>query len=384
MHQLQLSCPLFVLLPTRTIKLIKTFTINRSPLNLLFASAFSFALISVSVSTPVAYANTGNEAMDLLNRMHHALHKLNYKGTLVYRQDDLLSTLHIDHSVVNGVERERVVRLNEQGSEVSRELKGFSLASIPVIRPHMEKVYSFDLGRENRVANIPCTIITARPKDRVRYLQKYCIDLNSGLLLDYMLVGKSHKPVEQFMFTSIEIGMSEGQENSISEISGTNKIIESLPLDVELQLNAASPIRLNKSVTPVLEGAVKSKSISIAPQVKPVRQISSSELDDGWVMEPLPTGFEITQAPSMKHSPDADAVTKHYVVSDGLSSLSVFVSPLSASIKKPKHAIQVNSGALNMIAKEKNNHLITVVGEVPESTLKSVVKSLRKKDSSKQ
>ncbi|KAG1682745.1 hypothetical protein GQR58_010537 [Nymphon striatum] len=279
---------------------------------------------------------------------------------------------------VNGVERERVVRLNEQGSEVSRELKGFSLASIPVIRPHMEKVYSFDVGRENRVANIPCRIITARPKDRVRYLQKYCIDTNSGLLLDYMLVGKSHKPVEQFMFTSIEIGVTEGQGAQVANAKG-DEIIESLPLDVQLQLNAASPVQLEKSVTPVLRGTAKSKSISIAPQAKSVRQISSSELDDGWVMEPLPAGFGITQAPSMKHSPDADAVTKHYVVSDGLSSLSVFVSPLSASVKTPKHAIQVNSGALNLLAREKDNHLITVVGEVPESTLRSVVKSLRKK-----
>lgn len=356
-----------------------TSKLNRLSHNLLFTSALSLVLLAAPVSTSVVLANTGNEAMDLLNRMHYALHQLNYKGTLVYRQDDSLSTLHIDHSVINGVERERVVRLNEQGSEVSRELKGFSLASIPVIRPHMEKVYSFDLGRENRVANIPCRIITARPKDRVRYLQKYCIDTNSGLLLDYMLVGKSHKPVEQFMFTSIEIGVTEGQVNGVAAIVNTNEIIESLPLDVELQLNALAPVQLNKAVTPVLQGNVKSKVISISPQTKSVREISSSELDDGWVMDPLPAGFGITQAPSMKHSPDDAAVTKHYVVSDGLSSLSVFVSPLSASSKKPKHAIQVNSGALNMIAREKNNHLITVVGEVPESTLKSVVKSLRKK-----
>ncbi|KAG1694674.1 Sigma factor AlgU regulatory protein MucB [Nymphon striatum] len=159
-----------------------------------------------------------NAAVDLLNKMNKALHELNYKGTLAYLQGNTLSTLHIDHSVVNGVEGERVVRLNEAGSEVSRELKGFSLSSIPQIRPEMEKVYSFDMGRENRVANIPCRIITARPKDRERYLQKYCIDTVSGMLLDYMLVGKSHKPVEQFMFTTIEIRVPESVPSNTASI----------------------------------------------------------------------------------------------------------------------------------------------------------------------
>jgi len=349
---------------------MKYFFNNRYTISLLFASAL--------LSTPVVFAKTGNEAMDLLNRMHQALHQLNYKGTLVYRRDDSLSTLHIDHSVVNGVEREHVVRLNEQGSEVSRELKGFSLAAIPMIRPQMEKVYSFDLGRENRVANIPCRIITARPKDRVRYLQKYCIDVKSGLLLDYMLVGKTHKPVEQFMFTSIEFSEPEGERNQSATITAKDEIVESLPLDIELQLNSAAPVLLNKAVTPVLKSATVSKSITIAPQAKPVRRVLSGELGDGWVMEPLPAGFEITQAPSMKPSPNDNIVSRHYVVSDGLSSLSVFVTPLSPAVKIPHHAIQVKSGALNMLSRKKENYMITVVGEVPESTLKSVVKSLRK------
>jgi len=344
-----------------------------------FVSSSLVALILSPFFITFAETKT-NEAMDLLNRMRQSLHQLNYKGTLVYRKEDSLSTLHIDHSVVNGVERERVVRLNEQGSEVSRELKGFSLASIPVIRPQMEEVYSFDMGRENRVANIPCRIITARPKDRVRYLQKYCIDTNSGLLLDYMLVGKTHKPVEQFMFTSIEFSVPEGSDNKAKMMSSTNEnIIESLPLDIELQMNATQPVLLKNTVTPVLNNSATSKPITIEAKSNPVRQISSNQLDDGWVMEQLPTGFEIMQAPSMKQSPDDDGVTKHYVVSDGLSSLSVFVSPLGASTNARNEGIQVNSGALNMISRKKHDHMITVVGEVPKSTLKSVVNSLRKK-----
>ena len=80
---------------------------------------------------------------------------------------------------------------------------------MPTIRPEMEKVYSFDMGRENRSREYSVSeLLQLALKDRERYLQKYCIDAATGMLLDYILVGKSHKPVEQFMFTSIEIKSS--------------------------------------------------------------------------------------------------------------------------------------------------------------------------------
>ncbi len=360
-----------------------------------FASLLTPLLLAGStlLASTGAQAQTGNEAMALLNRMRLALHQLNYNGTLVYRRDDSLSTLRIEHSVVNGIERERVVRLNEQGSEISRELKGFSLASIPVIRPQMEKVYSFDWGRENRVANIPCRIITARPKDRVRYLQKYCIDTKSGLLLDYMLVGKTHKPVEQFMFTSIKYSRpqdealepgSSGKSRHKNHTDGTTPddvILESLPLDVEMKLKATAPELLGEMPIPKVK-VVKAKSTTIKLQAAPQRrQISASQLDDGWVMEPLPAGFEISKVPPVKPATDHGAPTEHYIITDGLSSLSVFVSPLSSASQQglvSKQGVQLNSGALNVISRKKDNYMITVVGEVPESTLKSVIDSLRR------
>lgn len=283
-------------------------------------------------------------AIKLLNKMNQALHELTYKGTLVLVQGNNVSSLMIDHSVVNGVQSERVVRLNETGSEVSREVKGFSLSKIPRIRPEMEKVYSFDLGRENRVANIPCRIITARPKDRKRYLQKYCIDMVSGMLLDYRLVGKSHKPVEQFMFTDIEIRMPEKGSSKIS----VNTTANLTPIDSSDQLP---------------ESEVQSL----------LRQISNASLEDGWSVELIPAGFEIRQAPHMK----GEKTTYHYVLADGLSSISLFIAPVSTD-SVPQNAIQVNSGALNMVTQDRDGYRITAVGEVPELTLKSIVKNLRK------
>ena len=321
-------------------------------------------------------ASADNAAVALLNRMNQALHQLNYTGTLVLIQGNNVSSLQVDHTVVNGVQNERVVRLNEAGSEVSRELKGFSLALVPRISPEMEKVYSFDMGRENRVANIPCRIITARPKDRERYLQKYCIDTVSGMLLDYMLVGKSHKPVEQFMFTTIEIRLPESvAETNSRGLCRNNCSTSSTAINSD---SGATTAILDQSVTAVIP--VQSNASMQMQSETMLRQISNAVLEDDWVMEALPVGYEISQAPHMKQgaSSDENNVTKHYIVSDGLSSLSVFVSPLTNDI--PSGPIELNSGALNVVTQEKGGHMITVVGEVPELTLKNIVKNLRKKN----
>ena len=213
--------------------------------------------------------------------MNQALHQLNYTGTLVLIQGNNVSSLQIDHAVVNGVQSERVVRLNEAGSEVSRELKGFSLALVPRISPEMEKVYSFDMGRENRVANIPCRIITARPKDRERYLQKYCIDTVTGMLLDYMLVGKSHKPVEQFMFTTIEIRIPETvvEEHSVS-LCGNNKSNCNASSVANADSTATTAI-LDQSVTAVIP--VQNSAPMQLQSEAMFRQISNAALEDDWV-----------------------------------------------------------------------------------------------------
>ena len=81
-----------------------------------FKSVSALVLISVLAQPTLALAE--NAAITLLNRMNQALHQLNYTGTLVLIQGNNVSSLQIDHAVVNGVQSERVVRLNEAGSEV--------------------------------------------------------------------------------------------------------------------------------------------------------------------------------------------------------------------------------------------------------------------------
>jgi len=366
-----------------TFKLINTKHIFRHYIFRHYIFGISLSLISVAMIGPSAYAD--EKAIDLLNRMNQAVHKLNYSGTLAYLKGNSLSSLHIEHTVINGIESERVVRLNEEGNEVSRELKDFSFAAAQNIGPEMEKVYSFDLGRENRIANIPCRIITARPKDRERYLQKYCIDATTGMLLDYILVGKSHQPVEQFMFTSINIRVPENLP--ATELSFTDPKACSSTTCSDADVVDAKVIDTMGATAIVDQGvAAKAKTTIVAPRtVRPTRQILTADLHDGWVMEKLPVGYEISLAPAMNAGMNAaqegtenlSKETKHYIISDGLSSLSVFVSPFTD--EGDIGAVKINSGALNVVSQRKGNAIITVVGEVPENTLRNIFKNLRKK-----
>jgi len=345
--------------------MIKRINIQQSS----FAIKLLLSMVMLSYLFLPSIARSDAAAVALLNRMNQALNQLNYKGTLAYLRGDKLSTLHIEHTVIGGVKTERVVRLNETGSEVSREIHGFSLASIPKIRPEMEKVYSFDIGRINRIANIPCVIVTARPKDRERYLQKYCIDTTTGMLLDYILVGKSHKPVEHFMFTTLEIRVPETSTSMSEQACRTQKC----PKEISRIESLAATAIVDQAISP--KKTVPS-NIVVQPMAESLfRQKSTMDLDDSWVFDALPAGYEIKQAPHFKG--DGNSETKHYVVSDGLSSLSVFVSPLTSDA--PEEAIRINSGALNVVSQRKAGHVVTVVGEVPELTLKNIVKNLRKK-----
>lgn len=291
--------------------------------------AVLFVSFSGVISMPVL-ADQG--AVELLNKMNRALHDLTYTGRLAYLKGNSLSTLEIDHRVSNGVESESVVRVSNATGKISREQKGFSLASIPKVNSKMSNVYSFDVGRSNRIANLPCVIITARPKDRARYLQKFCINRKTGMLLDYMLVNKSHKPVERFIFTTINISSS---KHPLLEESGSMGF--SQPLFKLLRKN----------------------------------QLRLPNLDDGWMIDALPRGFGIRRGPNVSNS------IKQYIISDGLSSLSLFISPFTKST--PISNARLNSGALNVLTRRKYNSFITVVGEVPENTLKRIINNIRRK-----
>lgn len=284
-------------------------------------------MIKHSVSVAVLAAVLGwsapsmaNEAGDLLAKMRSAVHTLNYSGTLVYSQGNELSNYQISHTVENGAEKESVVHLAQGSGAEGDTAESFSLAKLQQVQPQMEDVYALDLGGTDFVANRSCQIVVARPRDKMRYLQRYCIEPESGMLLKYSLVDRSHRSVEQLMFTALELAAL-------------------APADP-----AAAP----------------------APVVPAVAAMPPST---DWVFSTLPAGFQQVQD-LQQAGVNGQAPVRQIILSDGMTSVSVFIAPPGAP--GILDSIGLSAGAMKIYATEVAQHQVTLVGEVPVATLQSI------------
>ncbi|MBU0655520.1 MAG: MucB/RseB C-terminal domain-containing protein [Gammaproteobacteria bacterium] len=276
-------------------------------------------------STPPVMAN---DAMALLSQMRTAVHTLNYAGTLVYVQGNDLSTYQITHSVEGGAEKDSVIRLSQGGEVPAQAVESFSLAKFQQIQPQMEQVYALDFGGEEQVANRSCRIVVARPRDRMRYLQRYCIDPVSGMLLKYSLVDRSHQPVEQLMFTALDI--------------------------VEVvQPAGEAGFRTN---APALQAAPASAGVDAN--------------DGGWSFTSLPAGFRQVQSLM-----EPGSGVRQVILSDDMTSVSVFI--VEPGQPGALENMELSAGAMNIFTAERDGYKVVLVGEVPVATLKKISEGLQ-------
>lgn len=324
-----------------------------------------FTVFASSIFAPV-YAN---DAVNLLNQMNDALHQLEYQGKLVYLKDGEASTLSIRHTLEEGREKEVVALLDENGDEYVKDTVAFSLSSLPKITPQMQDIYSFDLGGMGKVAGRPCRIVLARPKDKKRYLQKYCIDLDRSIILKYTLINQQHEPVERFMFTDFEI---------ISTQKMTGNIVFDEPVEGQLDSAVRPAMKIANSLVAVASSEKSSEGSSID------LGSSTDSLPDNyteWFFDTLPAGFSVVAADKPKNlnarneKPEQVENDEQIIISDGLSSVSVFIAK-DKNVTKPIKPIR--SGALNIVSRLYQGYAVTLVGEVPKSTLQDIFKGLKK------
>jgi sigma-E factor negative regulatory protein RseB len=110
------------------------------------------------------------------------------------------------------------------------------------------------------------------------------------------------------------------------------------------------------------------------PATMPGQVKGGITVNSGWVAGALPPGFrktmEIKRPMRSRHAP----VTQ-IVYSDGLSAISIFIEPDDGDEDDTEGLI--SRGAVNLYHKVVNDHLITVVGEVPPRTVMQVLGSMR-------
>lgn len=288
------------------------------------------ALVGGSVGwSPLLMANQGAE---LLKGMQSAVHALNYKGRLVFSRGSELSEYQIEHVTGQGGAGESVIKL-DKGNSADTDQAQFSLVNSHVLRLPAQQAYTIDVGGNAEVAGIPCKVVVVRPRDKMRYLHRYCINQDNGMLLRYSVMNRQQQLLEQFMFTQLTID------------------------DPTLQASAL--------IQPVALAASEQDS-----GLSGEATLGESSLQH-WQLGNLPAGFKLGSVKDIPGKTNA----KQLVLSDGLTFVSIFIEPGSQAANQSQQFPA--SGATNILTREIEGFTVTLVGEVPQSTLQSIQNGLR-------
>ncbi len=309
------------------------------------ASSLSGALLGLFVYSAAAIA--GDDISSVLKKMAAAEQEFNYQGVFILRKSDDLMSMRVEHGVdergvwesleaLNGESR-KIVRNNDEVMSFYPERKLMTVSrahnktslhpNLPDNLDKLSRYYQIQQLANDRIANRNTVVIDVRPNDNFRYGYRYWIDDSTGVLLKCDLLNETGSVIEQMMFTSMTY-------------------LETMP-------KAAF-------VPPEHDGYTLRKLDS---------NRNATDHSD-WTVSQLPEGFMLTQ--STQRAGD-EQESLHLLYTDGLASVSVFIEPDESSY----HHLEGTSsmGALNAYGMKVGNHYLTVMGEVPASTILQIAQS---------
>ena len=295
-----------------------------------------------------------DDAAGWLERMNAAVEELSYRGEFVHMQGESAETLQIVHVNDSGRISERVMSLDGAGREIIRDgevvhcilpdeetvlleysgdLSPFE-AALPSYTQALSAHYEFRLHRRmERIADRRTRVVSIMPKDNLRYGYRLWLDTETAMPLKSKLVDERGNTVEQVLFTRIEI-------------------VDDIPRsELEPTINTEGFAMYRP---PTLSGQ-PAERVRLLPQQ-------------------LPPGFRLA---ADKQGPMAGSryAVDHYVYSDGLATVSVFVEdPKSEPEIAPGFT---RLGTANAFSLTVSGRQVTAVGEVPRQTVESIARSLR-------
>ncbi|MFC1776559.1 MucB/RseB C-terminal domain-containing protein [Pseudomonadota bacterium] len=308
-------------------------------------------LVLIGISQ-VSMAGDSALAREWLERMTTAMSQMSYQGTFVYVRDDVVETMRITHVTDETGVRERLYSVSGPHREVIRDRKGVRCVLEDSAAVVEDKVvassyfpelplsiidgdssgYRLETVGEARIAGHTARRVSISPEDRFRYGYDFWLEEQTGLLLKWVLFDDRHRPLAKLVFTDFAIG-------SAINLS-------------ELESDARA------------EDFVEMKTFS--PEETVVTQSSPR-----WQPTKLPPGFNLA---SYSHKSGAEGVYEHMVYSDGLAAVSVYVEQngIGAAVKPGISQLGTN----NAFTRTEGDLQITVIGEVPAITVKSIANEI--------
>jgi sigma-E factor negative regulatory protein RseB len=184
------------------------------------------SLLAFSAAFLMPVTVFADDGLALLQRIAQGSRQLTYSGTFVYRSGGKVDTSRIAHSLIDGIEVERIEALDGSPREVLRsgnEVKCFfpeerlviienraSQRGFPSLLPaglgSLPDHYSIRSGGIGRVAGVKSRAVLLEPRDDLRYGHEFWMDEANGLLLKATLVGERGETLESFAFTQVKVG----------------------------------------------------------------------------------------------------------------------------------------------------------------------------------
>lgn len=318
-------------------------------------------MLATSAALSPALANTAPGLKQLAD-MSDALNTSNYLGIYVHQRNGELQASRVVHAGASEgkPQRERLVSLTGNAQEIHRDgdevtcyfpkqrsvlidknapKNPFSVAANWDLEQIASNYHVVTKKQAGRVAGRPCQKVILKPRDKFRYGYRLCIDNQTNMLLQADLIGRSGKVLEHMMFTDI----------SFPEQIAESKFATGMDFD-----------GVNWMHNPVLTVTQPQVSYSVVGS------------EPKWRLQTVPNGFSMKfQRPS--HSERGKRDRKQMVYSDGLASVSVFIEPIKG--KAPLKGLS-SMGVINVFGRVVDDHQITVIGDVPKSTVRSMAMSV--------
>lgn len=294
-------------------------------------------------------------AKEILQNMVKAMAESDYQGTVVFLKNDKLEAMKYFHTASNNKEQERLLSLNSPPREIVRnsdEIKCLYKLTRQVIIDHrpyehsfivdapknldeLDASYRFDVVGEEDVAMLPAFVVAIEPKDDFRYVRKIWVAKQQFLPLKAVVFGPNGLVLEQVIFTEIQVNK---QTQPVNTIAAAKSLLDSPETPI-----AAETAQAAFELTALPKGF---KEIFFSR--KPLRKTSGQPVD-------------------------------HLLLSDGFASVSVYLeakqdnAAADSGVPEGMHTV----GAVNSISRNLADAQLTVLGEVPASTVKFIAENVK-------
>ena len=289
-----------------------------------------------------------HDAAALLQSVADASTRYAYQGTFIVQHGERIQTLQVSNRPSTEGKESRLVGLDGEQREV-RCTRGESVSIVGegararqerrVGNRHFPDILPPDAGRlvswydvrpggTDRVAGLDCNVYSIVPKDQYRWGYVLCVDKNAQLPLKAALVDSRGRPLMQYTFA-----------------------------DVRITPAAGAP------------AAARTAAMAMATASAAPRAIASGSVE----VRQLPPGFARVIAVKRPIA-GGRAEVEHWVFSDGLTHISMFVEPVASNTVNLRGASQ--RGMTNLRTLRVGNSQVTVVGDAPAPAVDMISNTL--------